>query len=102
MREESLDAQIARLETQMEANHRQNRGDIHRLFNGQHSMLEAFSTGMDRIADKIDKRCSDLDKEIIDLRLKWAKAVGYATAISAFGAVVFEVVKVILEKTITR
>jgi hypothetical protein len=102
MREESVDARLASLETQMNANHQQNRGDIHRLFNGQQLVLDAFTKGLEKIAEKIDKRCSGLDNDILELKLKWAKATGYAVAISAFGAVVFELVKVILEKTITK
>lgn len=98
MAQEGMEKRLASLEALQAAQHQQNRGDIHRLFNGQQTILDAMRDGLDKIADKIGERCSSIEEEVIDLRLKWAKATGYAVAVSALGAVVFELVKTWIEK----
>lgn len=88
-----LESQFATLQATQRENHKQNRGDIHRLFNGQQMILDTMRVGLDKIADKVSERCGSIEEEVIDLRLKWAKATGYAVGVSALGAVVFEIVK---------
>jgi len=48
-------------------------------------------------ADKIGERCMGIERDIIDMRLKWAKATGYAAAASVLCAVVFKLVEAFLE-----
>lgn len=97
-----MQAQISELKATQIANHRQNRSDIHALRDGQQTILEVMRVGLDKIADRIGERCISIEKDVIDLRLKWAKATGYAVGVSALGAVVFEGVKILLEHTVTK
>ena len=86
----NMEERIVRLEEQTAANHRQNRGDIHRLFNGQQDLLDAITSGLDNIAEKVSERCDGIESDIMDLRLWRAKAIGYVAGASALGGMVFE------------
>lgn len=100
MRQEltELSRQVASLVTTQSLNHAQNRRDIHDLRNGQQVYIDRLQVGFDKLADKIADRVAPLEEMVMDLRLKWAKAVGYGSGMAALGAVVFEVVKSIIEK----
>jgi hypothetical protein len=89
----NMEERIVRLEEQTAANHKQNRGDIHRLFNGQQDLLDAITKGLESIGEKISRRCDEIEKDVVDLRLWRAKAVGYIAGVSALGGVLFEVGK---------
>lgn len=104
-----MQAQITQLKGQVDgiiatqhANHEQNRADIHRLFNGQQDIVDALTRGMDKIGDKIAERCNSIEKDVISIRLKLAKAAGYAAGVAALGAIVFELVKFAMERTVTK
>lgn len=93
-----MDERIIRLEEQSAANHKQNRSDIHRLFDGQQTMLDALTVGLDNIAEKMSGRCGEIEKDVIELRLWKAKAVGYIAGMSVLGGMVFEVGKGLIGK----
>jgi len=94
---DGLERTVSALDATMKANHAQNRGDIHRLFNAQESMSLTMREGLDRIADRIGSRCDALDSDIVDLRLKWAKATGYSAGVAGVCALLFELIKFGLE-----
>jgi len=85
-----------------DANHKENRKDIHRLFNGQQALVDSVTNGLEKIADRMGDRMSKVESDVVQIKINWAKAVGYVTGISVLGAVVFELVKVVLERTVTK
>lgn len=101
-----LASEVGVLTATQKANHEENRKDIHRLFNGQQALVDSVTNGLDNIANKIGDRIGKVEGNVLDLRVRWAKAAGYVMGISALGAAVgavfFEAVKVALEKTVTR
>lgn len=97
-----LAAEVGSLSATQIANHAENRKDIHRLFNGQQNLVDSVTNGLEKIADKIGDRLSKVETEVVSLKISWARSVGYVMGISAAGAVVFEVVKLILERTVSR
>jgi hypothetical protein len=88
-----MEERIIRLEEQGASNHKQNRADIHRLFDGQQTLLDALTLGLDNIAEKLSHRCEGIEKDVIGLRLWQAKAVGYIAGASALGGMAFELAK---------
>jgi len=97
-----LASEVGALEATQKANHAENRKDIHRLFNGQQALVDSVTNGLDKIADRIGDRISKVEADVVQIKINWAKAVGYVMGISVLGAVVFELVKVILERTVTK
>lgn len=93
----ALDRRVDGLASSLESKHRENRESIHDLREGQQDILESVRAGMEKIADKIGERFTPLETAVTDLRLKYAKATGYAVGVSALGAVVFELVKAWIE-----
>jgi hypothetical protein len=90
---DGLEKVVAGLSATMEANHRQNRGDIHRLFDNQQTIADSIRVGLDHIADKISIRCDGIESDVMDLRLKWARATGYSAAVAGLCALLFELIK---------
>ena len=97
-----LTTEVAALTATQQANHAENRKDIHRLFNGQQTLVDSVTTGLDKIADKIGTRISAVEKDIAGLNIKLAKAFGYVMGASAAGAVVFELVKFVVVKAVDQ
>lgn len=90
---DGLERTVASLDATMKANHAQNRGDIHRLFNMQEAITNSMTAGLNHIADKVGARCDGIESDIMDLRLKWAKALGICSGISGLCALLFELIK---------
>lgn len=95
-----LSKEVASLKTLQATQHAQNRSDIHSLRNGQQSMLDALMNGMEKIAEKIDKRLVPIEHSVRTLELKWAKAAGYAMAVAALISIVFKVVEIVFNHAI--
>ncbi len=89
----ALAEKVAALTALQSANHDSNRKDIHRLSNGQQDLLDALTHGMDKIADKIGGEMGKIQGDVLDLRLKWSRASGYAIGLSAASAVIFQLVR---------
>lgn len=97
-----LTSEVAALTATQQANHAENRKDIHKLFNGQQALVDSVTSGLDKIADKIGTRISVVEKEVAGLNLRLAKAFGYVMGASAAGAIVFELVKFIMAKAVDQ
>lgn len=97
-----LTTEVSALDATQKANHSENRKDIHRLFNGQQALVDSVTNGLEKIADRIGDRISKVESDVVQIKISWAKAVGYVMGISVLGAVVFELVKVVLERTVTK
>ncbi len=90
---DGLENKVAALSATLNANHTQNRGDIHRLFNMQQTIADSVTTGLNHIADKIGSRCDGLEGDITELRLKWARATGWSAGVAGNCALMFELIK---------
>jgi len=95
---DGLERTVAALDATMKANHAQNRGDIHRLFNGQETLSNSIQAGLDKIADRIEHRCNGLDEDINGIKLKMAKATGYVAGVAGACALIFELIKFVIER----
>lgn len=114
-----LAGRLGKLETRFDGSekrrdeqHAQNRRDIHDLRGTLQTQFEKLSLSFsesidkmsDRLSDSIDKAIKPLaeqqarhGEDIIDLRLKWAKASGYAAAGAVGAGLLFEAAKIGLE-----
>lgn len=90
---EGMEREMAALTATMKANHEQNRGDIHRLFNMQQAITDSLTAGLNHIADKIGERCDSIESDVVDLRVKWARATGYSAGVAGICALLFELIK---------
>lgn len=88
-----LATKVAGLAVLQGSNHKENRKDIHILRNAQQDLMDALIAGLDKIADKIGDRMDKIANDVVDLKVKYAKAYGYAIGVAAASAVVFQLVK---------
>jgi len=89
---------IASMETRQEANHNQNRGDIHRLNNAQQDLLDALHDGLEKIADKIGGKMDRITGDVVTLKVQFSRAMGYAAGMAAIAVLIFEFAKTFIEK----
>lgn len=94
----ALAERVAGLTSTQTANHAENRRDITRLANAQQDLLDALTAGLERIGDKIGGRITLIDDRVTNLRLQFARAMGYAAGMAAVAVFIFEVAKSIIEK----
>lgn len=95
---QALGERVSSMETRQKENHTQNRGDIHRLNNGQQDLLDALHTGLDKIADRIGGRMDIIQADIVSLKVQFSRAMGYAAGVSALAVLIFEIAKTYIEK----
>ncbi len=95
---QTLSERVSRMETRQDENHKQNRGDIHRINNAQQDLLDALHEGLEKIADKVGGRMDVFQGQIITLRVQFARAIGYAAGMAAVCVVIIEVAKAIIER----
>lgn len=89
----ALSEKVATLTVLQSANHVENRRDIEKLNKSQQDLLDTMTTGLEKIADKIGNRLSGIESDVLDMRMKWARATGYAIGLSAASAAIFQLVK---------
>ena len=98
----TLAEKVASLSAVQKANHEQNRSDIHRLANGQQTLIDTLTVGLEKISDKItaamEKRFVPLEGNVLKLQLQWAKATGYVIGLSTLGGLIFEFARIGLAK----
>ena len=93
-----LTQQVTTLVTRQQLNQEQNQRDIRELKDDQKAQSTVIERGFEKLETSLFQRVGPLEEAVIQLRLKWAKAVGYAMGVSALGAVVFESVKFVIEQ----
>lgn len=98
----ALAEKVAALTALQSANHAENRRDIHRLNNGQQDLLDAITSGIEKIADKIGVRMDGMQGDIHQLQIAWAKATGYVLALSAVAGIIFSVAAEAVRSTLTH
>ena len=92
----TLSEKVAALTAIQSANHAENRRDIDQLHNAQQDLMDTLTAGLEKIAEKIGQRMDGIESDVIDIRLKWERAAGYAIGLSAASAIIFQLVKAML------
>lgn len=105
--------ELGDMRTDVDIKQRESRTSIHGLRNQHQEMidrsherandlaemlgqLKSLPAAIERLTGKFESRCKDIEDNVIDVRLKMAKAMGWAAAAGSISSAAFELVHMIM------